>query len=133
MFDPDSEMRMMDKVKIGEILAPGSEKTQRRREKRVRALFWKTVRKAARYIPFMEDVVAAYYCALDPHTPRRVRVTLMAALAYFVLPLDFIPDFLLPFGFTDDIAVLMTALRAVRSHITPAHREAARKALAKLD
>jgi uncharacterized membrane protein YkvA (DUF1232 family) len=123
----------MDEVKIGEILEPGSEKQQRGREKRVRALFWKTVRKAARYIPFMEEVVAAYYCALDPHTPRRVRLTLMAALAYFVLPLDFVPDFLLPFGFTDDVAVLMTALNSVRSHITPAHREAARKALAKLD
>ncbi|GGA88885.1 hypothetical protein GCM10011491_15860 [Brucella endophytica] len=124
---------MMDKVKIGEILEPGSEEKQRERENRVRKAFWKTVRKAARYIPFMEEVVAAYYCALDRNTPRRVRLTLMAALAYFVLPLDFIPDFLLPFGFTDDIAVLMTALNAVRSHITPAHREAARAALTKLD
>ncbi len=124
---------MMDKVKIGEILEPGSEENQRERENRVRKAFWKTVRKAARYIPFMEEVVAAYYCALDPHTPRRVRLTLMAALAYFVLPLDFVPDFLLPFGFTDDVAVLMTALNAVRSHITPAHREAARAALSKLD
>ncbi|WP_420960778.1 YkvA family protein [Brucella sp. IR073] len=123
----------MDKVKIGEILEPGSEENQRERENRVRKAFWKTVRKAARYIPFMEEVVAAYYCALDPHTPRRVRLTLMAALAYFVLPLDFVPDFLLPFGFTDDVAVLMTALNAVRSHITPAHREAARAALSKLD
>ncbi|WP_188823497.1 YkvA family protein [Brucella endophytica] len=123
----------MDKVKIGEILEPGSEEKQRERENRVRKAFWKTVRKAARYIPFMEEVVAAYYCALDRNTPRRVRLTLMAALAYFVLPLDFIPDFLLPFGFTDDIAVLMTALNAVRSHITPAHREAARAALTKLD
>ncbi|PRD43488.1 DUF1232 domain-containing protein [Phyllobacterium phragmitis] len=123
----------MDDVKIGEILEPGSEEQQQRRAERVRAGFWKTVRKAGRSIPFMDEVVAAYYCALDPHTPMRVRGTLLAALAYFVLPFDFIPDFLLGIGFTDDVAVLMAALAAIRSHITPAHREAARKALENRD
>ncbi len=49
---------------------------------------------------------------------------------YFVLPFDAIPDMLAGIGFTDDMAVLMAALTAVRSHITPAHRLAARKALA---
>jgi uncharacterized membrane protein YkvA (DUF1232 family) len=77
----------------------------------------------------MDEVLAGYYCALDPHTPARVRAILLAALAYFVLPLDSVPDFLLGFGFTDDIAVLMAALGAVRSNITEAHRAAARKAL----
>ena len=40
-----------------------------------------------------------------------------------------IPDFLIGFGFTDDVAVLTAAIAAVRNHITPAHRAAARKAL----
>jgi uncharacterized membrane protein YkvA (DUF1232 family) len=60
----------------------------------------------------------------------RVRGILLASLAYFVLPLDTIPDFLIGFGFTDDIAVLLAAFNAVRGNITPAHREAARKAIA---
>jgi len=123
----------MDDVKIGEILEPGSEERQKKRAEQVRANFWKTVRKAGRSIPFVDEVVAAYYCAMDPHTPFRVRGTLLAALAYFVLPFDFIPDMLLGIGFTDDVAVLMTALTAIRSHITPAHREAARKALEESD
>jgi uncharacterized membrane protein YkvA (DUF1232 family) len=91
--------------------------------------FWKTARRAGRMVPFMDEVVAAYYCALDQNTPTRVRMTLMAALAYFVLPFDVIPDMLVGIGFTDDIAVLMAALTAVRTHITPAHRIAAREAL----
>ena len=78
---------------------------------------------------FMEDVVAAYYCALDTRTPTRVRGVLLAALAYFVLPTDFIPDFIFGLGFTDDVAVLTAAITALRSHITPAHRAAAREAL----
>ncbi len=119
----------MDDVKIGEILQPGSEQEQQSRAQRVRRNFWKTLQKAAGRIPFTEELVAAYYCALDPRTPVRVRATLLAALAYFVLPFDFIPDLLVGIGFTDDIAVLMAALAAVRSHITPAHFAAARQSL----
>lgn len=129
----DKGQGSMDEVRIGEILEPGTEEDQARREQRVREKFWKTAKKAARRVPFMDEVVAAYFCALDPKTPHRVRGILLAALAYFVLPLDFIPDFVLGIGFGDDIAVLMTALRAVRSNITDAHRDAARRALADSD
>ena len=83
----------MDDIKYGEILMPGDEETQDRQEKSVRSKFWPTLRKAARYIPFSRDVVAAFYCALDPQTPTRVRGVLLAALGYFVMPVDIIPDF----------------------------------------
>ncbi|WP_159587582.1 YkvA family protein [Chelativorans xinjiangense] len=119
----------MDDVKIGEILVPGSADEHGRHEEDVRRKFWRTAKKAARQVPFMEDVIAGYYCALDRETPPRVRGILLAALAYFVLPLDMVPDFLAGFGFTDDMAVLAAALGAVRSHITPAHRLAAKRAL----
>lgn len=119
----------MDDVKIGEILAPVDEAEQARREEKVRVKLWRTAKRAARQVPFMDEVIAGYFCALDPNTPTRVRGVLLAALAYFVLPLDSIPDFLLGFGFTDDVAVLTAALTAIRSHITQAHRDAARTAL----
>jgi uncharacterized membrane protein YkvA (DUF1232 family) len=120
----------MDKARINEILKPVDRDRTREREERVRARFWRTVKRAARQVPFMEDVVAAYYCALDTRTPTRVRGVLLAALAYFVLPTDFIPDFIFGLGFTDDVAVLTAAITALRAHITPAHRAAAREALA---
>ncbi len=119
----------MDKARIDEILTPGDRDRNREREERVRTQFWHTLKRAARQVPFMEDVVAAYYCALDTRTPTRVRGVLLAALAYFVLPTDFIPDFIFGLGFTDDVAVLTAAITALRSHITPAHRAAAREAL----
>ena len=90
---------------------------------------WRVTRKAARHVPFMEDVVAAYYTALDKDTPLKARGIIYAALGYFVLPTDTIPDWILGFGFTDDAAVLTAALAAVRTYMTPAHRAAARKAL----
>lgn len=120
----------MDEIKIGEILEPGSQDKRAKNETRVRNKFWPKVKRYARRIPFIDEVVAGYYCAMDPETPPRVRGILLAALAYFILPLDAVPDFLLSFGFGDDIAVLMAALTAVGSNITDAHRTAARKALA---
>jgi len=99
-------------------------------EERVRRGFWSKVKRFAERLPFAEDLVAAYYCAFDRQTPVQVKVTLLAALAYFVLPFDFVPDFLPMIGFADDAAVLATAIRMVATHITPDHREAARRALA---
>ena len=100
-----------------------------RNESRVRLGFWAKIARVARWIPFSQDVVAAYYCAFDSNTPFRVRGTLLAALAYFILPTDLIPDIILGLGFTDDAAVIATAIALVRTHITQEHQDAARKAL----
>ena len=120
----------MNDIKFGEILLPGDEETQNSREKTVRKKFWPAFRKAVRRIPFARDVVAAFYCATDPQTPLRVRGILLAALAYFIMPFDVIPDFFAVIGYTDDVAVLAAAFAMVSGNIRPQHYEAADKALA---
>ncbi|HEY0852317.1 MAG TPA: YkvA family protein [Bradyrhizobium sp.] len=95
----------------------------------VRRRFWIKFKQVMAKLPFAEDLLAAYYCAFDRETPRHVQVALLGALAYFILPFDFMPDMLPILGFTDDAAVLATAIRMVTSNITPEHREAARAAL----
>lgn len=99
------------------------------RERKVRRDFWVKLKRFASRVPFAQDLVAAYYCALDPATPIRVRGMLLAALAYFILPTDFIPDILGGLGFADDIALLSAVTGLVSSHITPTHRAAAARAL----
>ena len=101
-------------------------------EQTVRAGFWPKFLRFAADLPFAEDLLTAYYCAFDRDTPLHVKTALMAALAYFVLPFDAIPDVLLMVGFADDAAALLGALRLVTAHIRPVHREAARAALARL-
>src|ERR1700694_4189612 len=101
------------------------------RERQIRRDFWAKLKRFAGRVPFVDDLVAAYYCALDPTTPMRVRGMLLAALAYFILPFDFIPDMIPGLGFTDDAAVLTAVFALVSSHITPIHRAAAAKALDK--
>ena len=111
----------MDDVKIGEILLPGEESEQEARADKVRNRFWPTMKRAMRQLPFTRDVVAAYYCALDPNTPMRTRGILLGALAYFVLPFDFVPDFFAVVGFSDDIAVLTAAFAAIAGQIKDDH------------
>ena len=103
-----------------------------RNEEDVRREFWTKVKRLAARLPFAEDLLAAYYCAFDRATPLQVKAALMSALAYFVLPFDFIPDFLPLLGFTDDAAILLTAIRMVGAHMRPEHHLAARAALDQL-
>lgn len=104
---------------------------ERANGRKVRDGFWPKFLKVAGHIPFAEDLAAVWYCAKDTQTPFRVRAVLMAALAYFVMPADVIPDIVAVLGFSDDAVVLSTALALVANYVTPRHRAAARRALGK--
>ena len=93
--------------------------------------FWDKLRKTLGRVPFVEDALAAYYCATDGKTPMYVKAVLMGALAYFIVPTDVIPDFIAGLGYTDDAAVLAAAIGAVRSAMRPEHFDAARAFLSK--
>jgi uncharacterized membrane protein YkvA (DUF1232 family) len=109
----------------------GDASSLERREKKVRAEFWDKLKSVAGRLPFVDDLVAAYYCSMDVDTPLKVRATLLGALAYFILPIDIVPDFIAGVGYGDDAAVLAAAISLVSAHIRPIHRLAAAKALGK--
>lgn len=98
-------------------------------ERLVRSKLKDKVRRTLGKIPFAGDALAAYYAALDPATPRHVKAILLGALAYFIMPVDMVPDFLVGFGYTDDAAVLATALRSLAPYVTDAHRDKAKATL----
>ncbi|MEI8250436.1 MAG: DUF1232 domain-containing protein [Synechococcus sp. ELA057] len=66
---------------------------------------------------------------IDGSTPYQVRLTMLAALAYLLLPLDLIPDFIPAAGFSDDLVALTALLGLCSRHLTPAIRERARRRL----
>ena len=101
-------------------------------ERRVARGFWPKLMKVARRIPFATDVLAIYYCARDPATPATAKGMMMAALAYFVMPMDAIPDVLVGIGYTDDAAVIATVLVLVGRHVKPHHKQAAQAFLDRL-
>jgi uncharacterized membrane protein YkvA (DUF1232 family) len=93
--------------------------------------FWPKIRKVAAHIPFAEDAVALWYCALDRETPATTKALLFGALAFFVIPKPFrprrlpIPGLLL----ADDAAVIAAAIAFANRAIQPRHRELARRTL----
>ena len=100
-----------------------------REDARLRHDFWAKLKRVGRRLPFVEDLLAAYYCATDPATPKRVKLILVGALTYFILPTDAVPDILPFLGFADDAAMLAAAIAQVASAITEAHRDKARETL----
>lgn len=91
--------------------------------------FWNKLKKVGQKLPFAEELLAAYYCAIDPKTPNKVKIILLGAIAYFVFPTDAIADFLPLIGFADDAAVLATAITQVAGSIRDEHRAKAREVL----
>lgn len=98
-------------------------------EQSVKQGFWPKLRKAFGKVPFAQEATAGYYAAFDKETPRLAKATLLGALAYFIMPVDLIPDFVAGLGYTDDASVLALAFATVKGSITPKHREKAAVAL----
>ena len=98
----------------------------------VREKFFPRLARVLARVPLAEELVAAYYSAFDRATPLKAKGILIGALAYFILPVDTIPDLVLGLGFTDDMAVLLAAFNVVRTHVTAEHRRRAREAVARI-
>lgn len=77
----------------------------------------------------VEVALQLHYAAQRPDAPAWVRSTAYGALAYFILPLDTVPDWLVAVGYTDDLAVLTLAVGTLASYIDDDVRERARKRL----
>ena len=101
-------------------------------ERRVARGFWPKMRRVVARIPFAPDALSVWWCARDPETPTAAKGLMLAALAYFVLPTDAIPDILAGIGFTDDAAVFAALLAVAGKNIKPKHRAAARAWLEKI-
>lgn len=91
--------------------------------KKLKKVAQKAGRKAVYY------VLVLYYVSRDPSVPRSLKLKVLGALGYFILPLDFIPDVIVALGFTDDLAALAWALFTMRKYITPEIQAKARERL----
>lgn len=60
-----------------------------------------------------------YFLMKDPLVPMKAKLTIAAALGYFILPTDAIPDLAPLVGFSDDLGVLIFALNQISEYITP--------------
>lgn len=84
--------------------------------------FWKKVERVAKKVEatVLLPVFTLYYMLQDDKVSLQHKAYIVGALGYFILPIDLIPDGILPvIGFTDDIAVMTLVLKLVKDSITP--------------
>ena len=79
-----------------------------------------------------KPALEVFEMALDPSTPPQARVSLMAALAYLIMPFDLFPDFMPVLGFSDDFVALTAVLTIWSQYMTPAIRARVQKKLDRL-
>ncbi|KEF42010.1 MAG: hypothetical protein ER33_08425 [Cyanobium sp. CACIAM 14] len=91
------------------------------------ALLLRLLRRAGRTIA--RPAIECLEILLDGTTPPQVRLTLLAALTYLLLPLDLIPDFIPAAGFSDDMVALTALLGLCSTHRTPEIRARAQSRL----
>jgi uncharacterized membrane protein YkvA (DUF1232 family) len=91
------------------------------------AAFFRKCRRFLGVLPFAEELLALYFCMIDPDTPLWVKGSIAATLAYFVLPFDAVPDFIPVAGMADDGTAVGSTVSLVASHIRPEHYAKARE------
>lgn len=122
-------IRPEDAIAPDKALVPSVQKVN---ETRVQRGFWPKIRRTAARIPFAGQLLSVWYAARDPETPTAAKGIMLGALAYFVLPVDAIPDIFAGIGFTDDAAVIAALLATLGANIKRRHKDAAAVALKRL-
>ena len=93
------------------------------------SVFKKVLTRAGRTIA--QPAIEAMELILDSSNPPQVRVTMLAALTYLIMPLDLMPDFIPVAGFSDDLVALTMAISLWSNYVTPAIRNRAKTKLDK--
>lgn len=96
--------------------------------------FWKKIKRVAAKLTRdgLEHALMLYYAAQQPETPKWAKATVYGALAYFVLPIDSIPDITPVVGYSDDLLILTAAVTTIAAHINDEVRRLARTRLVSL-
>ena len=100
-----------------------SQESREQSESYIEERFFDKLRKNASRVPFVEEAVTLYFCATDPDTPTWAKAASVAALVYFIVPLDLLPDPI----FIDDAAVIAVAIKQLSTVVTDEHRAQARR------
>ncbi len=122
-FDPEAQ------IARDHALVPS---VMRLNEQRVNRGFWPKIRRTVAKAPFAKDALSVWYCAKDDRTPIAAKGMMLAALAYFVMPVDAIPDFIAGLGYTDDAAVFTALMAVIGRNLKPHHRAAAERDIKRL-
>jgi uncharacterized membrane protein YkvA (DUF1232 family) len=98
-------------------------------ERVLRRRLWSRLWALAASLPYTQDVIAAYFCAIDRRTPLSIKLALLGALSGFLLPQRLVPKMLRSLVLGGDVAMLLGTLQSFAAQIQPEHRRRARLVL----
>ncbi|MCY3664948.1 MAG: DUF1232 domain-containing protein [Gemmatimonadetes bacterium] len=79
-------------------------------------------------IELIYRILILYFTLLEPDVPAKAKAVILGALAYFISPIDGVPD-ILPGGLVDDAGAILAALALISVYVTEEIKEKARKQL----
>lgn len=81
--------------------------------------FWEKVKNVGKKVPFINDAIALFNYIKDSDVPWYRRSLAVGALAYFIMPVDAIPDITPIVGYLDDAVVITATVAWLGSELQP--------------
>jgi uncharacterized membrane protein YkvA (DUF1232 family) len=78
---------------------------------------WGKLEKSGKRVSFAKDILALYRYMKDPFIKWYRKAIVVAALVYFIVPIDTIPDITPLFGYLDDLGVITALLKYLGSEL----------------
>ena len=78
---------------------------------------WGKLEKSGKRVSFAKDILALYRYMKDPFVKWYRKAIVVAALVYFIVPIDTIPDITPLFGYLDDLGVITALLKYLGSEL----------------
>ena len=80
---------------------------------------WYKLEKVGKKISFAKDIMALFSYMQDSFVSWHRKAIVIAALIYFISPIDTIPDVAPLFGYLDDLGVITALLKFLGSELIP--------------
>lgn len=80
---------------------------------------WYKLEKVGKKISFAKDIMALFRYLQDSFVSWHRKAIVIAALIYFISPIDTIPDVAPLFGYLDDLGVITALLKFLGSELIP--------------
>lgn len=116
IFDDLGELSELD---FGGNREKNSVEEHTEKEKYIDENLWAKLEKVGKKISFARDVMALYRYMKDSFVSWHRKAIVVAALIYFISPVDTIPDLTPFFGYLDDLGVITALLKYLGSELVP--------------
>ncbi len=84
---------------------------------------WEKVERVGKKISFANDIIALFQYMKDSYVSWHRKAIVVAALIYFISPIDAIPDIAPLIGYMDDLGVITALMKFLGHELIPYYRK----------